>query len=361
MKLYEDRRFETILEEMLDSASDAVDKREGSILYDALAPAARKLAEAYAELGRQNLLGYAHTSSGDELRARGADFGVDPLPAESAVREGLFADAAGAPLDVAAGSLFGAGGLLFRVRARLAPGRWELVCESAGEQGNLPTGPLLPLEYVDGLATAVLGGVLKPGKDEEDDEAFRERFFAHVRTPPTSGNRAAFRSWALEIGGVGDAYVLPAWKGPNTVKILLLDKKKVPASADIVKAVKAYIDPAAGLGEGMGEGAAPAGAVVTVEAAPLVNVEITATISRTGTRSLAQIQADFAEAVRSHLADIAYGDDRSVKYARIGTLLLDTPGVLDYSSSSLMLNSGSANVAVPAGSVAALKAVTLRE
>ncbi|CDN45032.1 hypothetical protein BN871_GG_00010 [Paenibacillus sp. P22] len=41
--------------------------------------------------------------------------------------------------------------------------------------------------------------------------------------------------------------------------------------------------------------------------------------------------------------------------------MLDTPGVQDYSSSSLMLNSGSANVAVPAGSVAALKAVTLRE
>ncbi|ASS66474.1 MULTISPECIES: baseplate J/gp47 family protein [unclassified Paenibacillus] len=359
MKLYEDRNFETILEEMLALAPDELDKREGSILFDALAPAARKLAEAYAEMGRQNLLGYAHTSSGEELRARGADFGVDPLPAESAVREGVFADGAGAPLDVAAGSLFGAGGLLFRVRGRLGPGRWELVCESAGEQGNLPAGPLLPLEYVDGLASASLGGVLKPGKDEEDDEAFRERFFAHVRTPPTSGNRAAYRSWALETAGVGDAYVVPAWKGPNTVKVLLLDKNKVPASPDIVKAVKSYIDPVTGLGEGMGEGAAPAGAVVTVEAAPLVNVEIAATVARTGTRSLAQIQAEFTEAVRSHLADIAYGDDRSVKFARIGTLLFDTPGVQDYSS--LTLNSGSVNVAVPAGSVAAVKAVTLRE
>lgn len=42
--------FEFILDRMLDRVPDTVDKREGSIIYDALAPAAAELAKTYMEL-----------------------------------------------------------------------------------------------------------------------------------------------------------------------------------------------------------------------------------------------------------------------------------------------------------------------
>ena len=38
--MYEKMTYESILQKMLNMVSDDVDKREGSIIYDALAPAA---------------------------------------------------------------------------------------------------------------------------------------------------------------------------------------------------------------------------------------------------------------------------------------------------------------------------------
>jgi len=351
------RTFESILEEMLDDAPDDIDKREGSVLYDALAPAAKKLAEFYAELEVQNRLAHAQTSSGEALRRRGADFGIDPLPAVASQRRGTFADASGGAFDVPIGSRFGAEGVVYRAAERLAAGEFRLICERAGAIGNHASGPLLPLDYIPGLSSAELAEVLVPGEEEESDDSFRDRLFAKVRTPPTSGNRSAYRGWALEVPGVGDAYVVPRWNGPNTVKVVVLGTDKLPAAAGVVQAVKDYIDPDTGLGEGMGEGAAPAGAVTTVVAAAPVAVHVSASVTLTGSRTLSQVQADFEEAITAHLAGIAFGADRNVRYARIGTLLLDTAGVQDYVN--LQVNGGTGNVVVAAGSVAVKGTVTL--
>jgi uncharacterized phage protein gp47/JayE len=355
--VYEDRTFENIMQEMLNDVPSTVDKREGSIIYDALAPAARKLADAYVEMDRINRLSHAQTSSGDELRKRGADFGVEPRLASKAIRKGLFFDAQGSPIDVPINSRYSAGGLNFKVIEKTGVGEFKVECETAGASGNVPSGSLLPIDYVAGLATAQLTDVLTPGEDDETDDAYRARYFAQVRTPPTSGNRAAYRKWALEVAGVGDAYVQPNWNGPNTVKVFLLGTDKLPAPAGVVQAVKDYIDPNTGLGEGMGEGEAPAGAVTAAVAAPGVTINIAASVTLDGSRTLAQVQADYEAALGAHLNEIAYSADQNVKYARIGTLLLDTRGVSDYSN--LKVNGGTANVIVPAGSVAAKGTVTL--
>lgn len=359
--MYEDRTFENILREMLSEVPSNVDKREGSIVYNALAPAAKLLAEAYIELARNSRLAHAQTSSGEALRRRGADFGVEPRPAAKSLRKGRFADAQGGPLDVPLGGRYAAGGLNYTVTEKLAAGEFALECETAGSAGDDPVGVLLPLDYVPGLARAELTDVLVPGEDVETDEEFRARFFAQVRTPPTSGNRSAYRKWALEVAGVGDAYVQPRWNGPNTVKVYVLGPDKRPASEAVVQAVKNYIDPDIGLGEGMGEGAAPAGALTTVEAAPAIAVDVTANVVLSGSRTLEQVTQDFAAALTAHLAEIAYRDDPNVKFARVGTLLLDTPGVQDYAAATLLVNGSQANIAVPPGAVAIQGEVTLRE
>ncbi len=48
--LYEKMTYESILQEMLNRVSDDVDKKRGSIIYDALAPAAYFLADQYFQL-----------------------------------------------------------------------------------------------------------------------------------------------------------------------------------------------------------------------------------------------------------------------------------------------------------------------
>ena len=363
--MYEDRTYENILQEMLEEIPDGIDKREGSVIFYALAPAARRIAQAYAEMDRVQLLSHAQTSSGDELRMRGADFGIDPQPATKAIRRGEFSNAAGLPFNIPLESRFAAGGLVFVAKEKIEEGAFRLECETAGAIGNIPDGALLPIDYISGLSSASLTGIILPGEDDETDESFRQRLLIQLRTPPTSGNRAAYRKWALEVPGVGDAYVIPVWSGPNTVKVVVVDSSMLPASAGIVQAVKDYVDPNTGMGEGMGEGAAPGGQVTTVVAAAGVPINVVATISRSGSRTLAQIKAEFEVALAEHLADIArnafgaYNADRGVKYARIGTVLLDIPGVADYSS--LTVNGGTTNIPVAAGAVAIKGTVTLNE
>ena len=48
--MYEDVTYEEILKRMLDRVPSDVDKREGSIVYDALAPAAVEIQLMYTEL-----------------------------------------------------------------------------------------------------------------------------------------------------------------------------------------------------------------------------------------------------------------------------------------------------------------------
>lgn len=48
--MYEEVTYEEILERMLERVPDDMDKREGSLIYDALAPAAIELQIMYIEL-----------------------------------------------------------------------------------------------------------------------------------------------------------------------------------------------------------------------------------------------------------------------------------------------------------------------
>lgn len=48
--MFESMTFENILKSMLSNVSSSFDKREGSIIYDALAPAAAELAQLYIDL-----------------------------------------------------------------------------------------------------------------------------------------------------------------------------------------------------------------------------------------------------------------------------------------------------------------------
>ena len=48
--MYEEVTYEDIMDRMLERVPDEFDKREGSVIYDALAPAAVELMQMYIEL-----------------------------------------------------------------------------------------------------------------------------------------------------------------------------------------------------------------------------------------------------------------------------------------------------------------------
>ncbi len=338
----------------MDQVPTDVDKRQGSILFDALAPAAAELAQAYSQLDGILRLFSASTSSGDYLTRRAADDGVDRKEASPAKWKARFFDSAGLAFDVPLGQWFSVGSTLFAVESKLTAGEYVLVCEAAGTEGNLATGTLLPVDYVPGLARAELGELLVPGEEEESDESLRQRYLDRNRNPATSGNKAQYRAWALDYPGVGAVQVLPLWAGAGTVKVVILDAQHQPASAALVAELQKYLDPNPGMGEGM----APLGAVVTVASAAPVVVSLNATVVLNGSRTLAQVQADAARAFAEYLQNIAFGVDPSPKYAKIGALLLDIDGVQDYSTLQVAGTTG--NVPIGVGQVAVPGTVTIR-
>ena len=54
--MYENQTFNTIMQRMLNNVSDDIDKREGSIIYTALAPLALELETYYEALDRHSIL-----------------------------------------------------------------------------------------------------------------------------------------------------------------------------------------------------------------------------------------------------------------------------------------------------------------
>lgn len=337
--MYEDQTYEALLERMLERVPEGLDKREGSIIYDALAPAAAELAQMYVELEVNNNLFFPDTAEGEYLERSIAWTGITRQPAGKAQLGARFYASGNLPLDIPLGSRFSLGLLHYNAAEKLAPGTYRLESETAGTEGNQYSGVLLPVDYIPGLARGEVTALLVPGTDAERDEALRQRFFDSARRPATSGNKYHYMEWAQQIQGVGGARIFPLWAGPKTVKVVIVNTEHRPASALLVSEVQQYIDPA----PGMGEGQAPVGAVVTVEAAAGKVVDVSAKVTLAAGYALQPVVDAFTAGLEKYRKEKAF-NATYISQSVIGALLLDTEGVMDYSG--LKLNGGTANIAL---------------
>ena len=87
---YEDITYDVILQRMLDRVPDNMDKREGSIIYDALAPAAVELQLMYIELDTILTETFADTAQRDYLVRRAVERGITPYEPTYAILKGVF-------------------------------------------------------------------------------------------------------------------------------------------------------------------------------------------------------------------------------------------------------------------------------
>lgn len=343
--MYEAQTYELILKRMLERVPADLDKREGSIIFDALSPAAAELAQAYAALEVNLKLFSAQTSSGDYLELRTKDYGITRKAAAKSQRKGLFFGQNDTPLEVALGSRFSIEQVNYTSIERISTGQYILECEVAGSIGNQNFGALLPIDYLSGLTRAELSDILIPGTDAETDDELRQRYLQRVRQPATSGNAAQYRQWATEVPGVGDAKVFPLWAGPGSVKLAIADSKKQPASLTLVDTVADYL-----------ETVRPIGAAVTVVSAAAKEINVSAVLSLASGYAIQAVTDTFSMELEVYLQEIAFTSSY-VSYAKVGTLLLNTPGVLDYTG--LTVNGGSANLALEAEEIPVLGTVGL--
>ncbi|MGD9678439.1 MAG: baseplate J/gp47 family protein [Vulcanibacillus sp.] len=346
--------YEDILQRMLDSVSSDVDKREGSIIYNALAPAAFELAQMYIELDTVLELVFANTSSGEYLDKRCVEMGIVRKQATKAIRKGEF------NTTIPIGTKFGIDDLIYKVVEIIDGYNYKLECQTTGEIGNTPFGTLLPIDYVAGLTTAILSEVLIPGEDEETDASLLTRFNTRVQKSSTSGNVYHYLEWATEVSGVGATKVVAKWAGDNTVKIIIVGTDMQPASSVLIEEVQNHIDPNT---EGLGNGEAPIGAMCTVVSAFSTGINITADISGT---TAANVIDNFTQALNNYFKTLVTNDWQTkesyiVSYAKIGSLLLDSiieAGGIDYSN--LLVNSATQNVQLT-NDIPSIGTVTLNE
>ncbi|WP_342572133.1 baseplate J/gp47 family protein [Paenibacillus sp. FSL R5-0749] len=349
--MYEGQTFEIILNRMLDRVPDGVDKREGSIIYDALAPAAVEMAQMYIELDVNANLKFADTASGEYLDRAVAWSGISRKAATKARWAGSFRDNEGKPVEVPLESRFSTGDRVYVVVERIAAGQYVLECEVAGAEGNEYTGALLPIDYIAGLTTAELTQLLVHGEDEETDQALYDRYQDKVSRPVTSANKYQYELWARENSGVGKAKAFPLWDGPGTVKVALLNNEmQTPADA-VIKAVQEYIDPTQ---NGMGEGAAPIGPVVTVVGAEEVPIDVEVQVTLASGSTYEGVKTLIETGVTAYLKELAFADPL-VRWTRIANVILDIPPVIDYSD--LLVNGGMSNLEIAPGAVAVLGTV----
>lgn len=301
--------FEYLINDALSRVPDTIDKRQGSIIYDALAPACAELAQAYIQLKGILIETYADTASGEYLDKRVAERGLTRYGSTFATRKGTFTTASGDPVFVPLGSRFSTISETETVNYTVTapylnedgvavPGVYILTAETAGTIGNDYIGNLLPINFIQGLAVATITDIIIPGRDTETDEELRIRYFQSVNSNPFGGNIAQYDSAIKGIAGVGELQIYPTWNGGGTVKCSIIDSSYRRASSSFVEYVQELIDPQS---EGSGLGLAPIGHRVTITTPDEITIDIEMNVTLSSGYSLPQVEQDIIDKIEAYI------------------------------------------------------------
>ena len=344
--------FKYLMESALDNVPDSLDKREGSIIYDALAPACYELAEYYMELKKILENTFASTASNEYLDLRAAEQGLERYAASYAVKRGDFLTSSGNPAVIPIGSRFSVISDTLNINyivteayldefGAVVPGAYRMTCEEIGTQGNSYTGPLIPITYIQSLKTATLSDLLVPARDEETDDELRDRYFLAVNDKPFGGNLSQYDEELKGIDGVGEVQIYPVWNGGGSVKLSVIDAEYNIITNDFITTLQNMIDPTP---QGTGLGLAPIGHTVTVTTPTEKIIDITATVVLESGYTLGQVTPLIEEAIESYLLGLreiwGVSDDLNnyalaVYIARINAAVLGVAGIANITGTTI--------------------------
>lgn len=349
---------DTIHDAMLSGMPDSYQKTIGYPTYDltrAFAIGAAALAEEIrkeaAKLNVDNLNGeeltrFVHQFRGIPRRTATHAVGVVTVTGFGTVPEGALFETKGAVQFVATKTVKIHDSGTVPVQARLA-----------GPVGNVPEQTITEIPVtIPGIVTVSNAAATAGGYAEETDDALRERYYLNVREPPTSGNIAHYKAWALSVPGVGGVKVFPLARGNWTVDVVIISDKHDAADAELVKKVQVYIDPES---SGLGDGVAPIGAHCYVESAAALRVNVSANVVLSAPEQAETIKEAVTETLKKFFVSLPFDNKNPayVSHARVGAALLDIPEVLDYRD--LTLNGTPGNLKPTEREIAVLGEVTL--
>ncbi|MCI8336505.1 MAG: baseplate J/gp47 family protein [Peptococcaceae bacterium] len=344
--MYENKTYEAVLREKLSRVADSLDKREGSIIYDALAPNSLEAAMIYAALDTVLNETFPDTASREYLIRRCGERGIQPYPATAAIGIGEF------NMAVPLGSRFSCGKYNWAVTEQITPTRFYLTCETTGADPNGYTGTLIPIDYIEGLTVATLVSIAINGEDAEETEALRLRYLNSFQGQSYGFNRAQYVEVTEALPGVGGCKPYRAWDGPGTVKLVITGSDYGVPSAELISSVQTAIDPIANTGEGMG--LAPIDHKVTVEGVAATTINIKTSLTFAPGWTLEETLPYIETAINDYFGELnaawAREENLLVRVSQIESRLLALSGVVDISGTTL--NSGTANLLLDKNAIA---------
>jgi uncharacterized phage protein gp47/JayE len=343
--MFEAITYEVILQRMIARVEEwargrsiGIDTREGSLIRTALSPAAAELGQMYLALDEVLNESFADTETRDFLIRRCRERGIFVEPATYAIRRGDF------NMSVPIGARFSLNKLNYAAVIPIGGNAFQMRCETAGNIGNIESGALIPIDYIDGLTSAVLTDVLIPGEDEEATEHLRMRYMSSLNAQAYGGNIQDYVEKTLSVAGVGGVKVYPVWDGGGTVKLVILDSQFNAPSPTLIDAVQATIDPVTNQGAGLG--VAPIGHIVTVTGAGAVPVDIRTHITFKDGWNWDAVRPYLEALTEVYFTELAEGWDKVdwreypadgliVRISQLETRFLTAPGVLDIADTEL--------------------------
>ncbi|MCK9445030.1 MAG: baseplate J/gp47 family protein [Tissierellaceae bacterium] len=335
--------FEYLIESALSRVPNTIDKREGSIIYDALAPACYELSEYYMRLRRLLQDTFAETANGQYLDLRVAEQGIKRFEATAAIKKGVFETESGTPLAIEIGSRFSTitdreslnyiVTAPYEVEGQIVPGNYQLTCETIGTAGNAYVGNIMPISYIQGLSSAVITDLIVPARDIETDDDLRARYFLALKDKPFGGNIAQYVETLKNIEGVGEVQIYPVWDGGGTVKCSVIDASFNIITNDFINIIQEQLDPTP---QGTGLGLVPIGHVVTITTPEELTINIAANILLMSGYTKAQVEQPIKEALEAYILELrkAWGTANDfnqyilgVYISRINAAILNVAGV----------------------------------
>lgn len=328
--MYRNQVQDIILERMLERVGAKFDKREGSIIWDALAPAAVEFQNFFYALAAVLDEVFPDTATRKYLIKHCADKGITPYPASATIVHGEFTPTT---VEIPIGERFSHEDLNYVVTEKISDGSYKLECETKGSIANGHTGRLVPIGYVNGLQTAKIVDIIVPGEDEEDTESLRARYFDSLDSEPFGGNKSDYTNKILSIPGVGGCKVYSGseWNGGGTVKIVVQSGDYEEPSDEFISDIQTEIDPEANSGEG--QGLAPIGHFVTVLPVNVETIDFEFGLKYNTGYSWDTVRYNVENAVKEYLSGLnkrwQNNDCIIVRAAHIESALLDVKGIID--------------------------------
>ncbi len=334
---FSNAQYRSILAYMLSQIPDDYDKRDVSPIPTAISPAAYVFEGFFISLNMVQRQAFFQTATGESLDLLAPLASVSRKQATAAIRKGEFDTAI--PIGTRFSTINGSDSINFVVISALGAGHaYRLQAETPGSIGNVYSGPILPIDTIQGLSSARLSNILTPGDDTETDEELRARILAALNSRAFGGNVAQYVEEIEKLDGVGAVQVYPTWKGGGTVLCSVLGADWLPASADLVRTIQDAIDPIPNSGKGLG--LAPIGAKVTISAPERFEILVSASVTLLPSYSMETVQSTVTAALEAYLLNIRKGwavnisqtglsYSASVYLARVSAAIITAEGVVN--------------------------------